>query len=224
MDSLAEPGGVQRVRATFGIGITLAGLTAGLTLLFLGMRSVMEIGGYCAEGGPFVIAQRCPKGVPAIMMLSIWGGLIFAALYLWQCTKNKVPSLILFAWPALFLSLGWNFLEFGLSPPGGGTAWGWLVCAVVFILMGGLPLLAIVGPVMRNLRTPGPGPTELAQPLAGVRKTVAPRARGKVRDVTADLPDDLVEALERLATLHRQGELSDDEYRVAKARLLSGAR
>ena len=53
-------------------------------------------------------------------------------------------GLVSLAWPALFLSLGWNFLEFGLKPPGaepGELAWGWLICAVVFGLMGGVPLV-----------------------------------------------------------------------------------
>ena len=27
-------------------------------------------------------------------------------------------ALAAFAWPALFLSLGWNFFEFGFNPPG----------------------------------------------------------------------------------------------------------
>ena len=51
----------------------------------------------------------------------------------------------LLAWPALFLSLGWNFLEFGFDPPGedDGLVWGWIVCGVVFWLMGGLPLFAL---------------------------------------------------------------------------------
>jgi hypothetical protein len=49
----------------------------------------------------------------------------------------------LLAWPALFLSLGWNFLEYGVDPPDGSAnvVWGWLFCGVLFVLMGGLPLL-----------------------------------------------------------------------------------
>ena len=42
--------------------VSLAGVAAGLTALFLGMRRVMEIGGFCAEGGPFVIQHPCPEG------------------------------------------------------------------------------------------------------------------------------------------------------------------
>jgi hypothetical protein len=36
----------------------------------------------------------------------------------------------------LFLALGWNFIEFGLDPPGGeGTVWGWLIPGVLFWVM-----------------------------------------------------------------------------------------
>ena len=70
----------ERVRASVGVFITLAGLSAGITLLFLGMRAVMEIGGVCADGGPFVTRQSCPDGVPALMVGGIWGGIAFCAL------------------------------------------------------------------------------------------------------------------------------------------------
>jgi hypothetical protein len=56
-----------------------------------------------------------------------------------------------------------------------------------------------------------------------VRTTVAPHKKVKTPP-REDLPDDLIDALERLAALHRNGELSDDEYKVAKARLLGGIR
>lgn len=45
-------------------------------------------------------------------------------------------GLPLLAWPALFLSLGWNFLEYGLDPPFGGIAWSWLLRAGLFALLG----------------------------------------------------------------------------------------
>ncbi len=57
------------------------------------------------------------------------------------------------AWPGLFLSLGWNFLEFAFAPPGGGFAWGWLICGVVFVLMGGLPLLLAFKPLREKFRS-----------------------------------------------------------------------
>src|SRR5262249_35049399 len=116
------------------------------------MRSVMRIGGFCASGQTaFVIEHQCPKGVPLLMLGAVWGGLLFAGLYAWQSFRNGVPSLIALLWPALFLSLGWNFLQYGISPPGnGGPVGGWLICAVVFILMGGIPLVAILPGLLRG--------------------------------------------------------------------------
>ena len=76
----------------------------------------------------------------------IWGGLIFAGIYIWQSVKAKVPSFAGFLWPALFLSLGWNFFEFAFraNNDGQGVAWGWIVCGVLFFLMGGIPLVVAV--------------------------------------------------------------------------------
>lgn len=141
-----------------GVFVGLAGVSAGLTMLFLGMRRVMEIGGFCAEGGPFVIQHHCPEGAIPLVLGGLWGGLIMAAVYAWQVVKHGArPSLLGLLWPALFLSLGWNFLEFGLNPPGGtGLAWGWLVCAVLFGLMGGVPLMwALPAIVKAKPHSPG---------------------------------------------------------------------
>ncbi|MDP9342269.1 MAG: SHOCT domain-containing protein [Actinomycetota bacterium] len=129
---------------SIGVFIGLAGVACSLTLLFLGMRSVMQIGGSCASGNqPFVVSHPCPAGVALLMPASIWGGLIFVGVYVWQTSRYHSPSLLVLIWPALFLSLGWNFLQFGLNPPGGvpGVSGGFLVCAVLFGLMGGVPLL-----------------------------------------------------------------------------------
>jgi hypothetical protein len=50
-------------RSSAWVFVTLAGAVCALTLLFLGMRGVMEVGGACAEGNaPYVIAQPCPPG------------------------------------------------------------------------------------------------------------------------------------------------------------------
>ena len=43
------------------------------------------------------------------------------------------------AWSALFLSLGWNFWEYGLQPPGTDG----IICGVVFAIMGAVPLLGL---------------------------------------------------------------------------------
>jgi hypothetical protein len=210
---------VELLRATVSVFATLGGVSCGLTLLYLGMRAVMDIGGACASGGPYVPRVECPEGVPLLMIGGIWGGLIFVGLYLWATSKHRVPTLVGFAWPALFLSLGWNFLDYGLDPPvGEGLVWGWLVCAVLFALMGGLPLLLMVKPVMAQFgrRAPDAPPPRVVVPT-----------KKKVRELRATTPssrkgEPMVDALERLRALHRSGALSDAEFETAKRRVLHG--
>ncbi len=128
---------VRKVVLTF---VGALGFAAALTILFYCMRSVIEIGGSCASGNtPFEIARPCPKGVPGLMVGSIFGGMFFLAVYVFNAYG---PNLAFLAWPALFLSLGWNFLEYGFDPPfGGGIAFGWLISGIVFVVMGGVPLV-----------------------------------------------------------------------------------
>lgn len=209
------------VRPTIAIAFSLAGVACALALLFLGMRSVMNVGGFCAEGGPYVIAQHCPQGVPAIMVGSILGGLVLAFVYVWQAVRYRVPSFAMLLWPALFLSLGWNFLEYAFDSPiaGGGVVWGWLVCGAVFMLMGGLPLLAVLPATVRGFTRDDDHPPgwPAGMPLAHMQRVV-----GRVQPSGPD--SRLVDELERLARLHEQGALSDDEYEAAKRSLLGKER
>ncbi|MFC1647779.1 hypothetical protein ACFL10_02175 [Patescibacteria group bacterium] len=111
--------------------------------MFLGMRAVMQVGGFCAEGGPYHIAVPCPQGIAVLMPLSIFAMLIGGALYFTAPLKNGPKWGFLF-WSALFIALGWNFFEFGIYPPiGEGISIAWLVCGVLFALMGIGPLLVM---------------------------------------------------------------------------------
>ena len=50
-------------------------------------------------------------------------------LYMVEGAKPaRAPSFTSLLWPALFLSLGWNFLDYAFSSPlsGGDVVWGWL--------------------------------------------------------------------------------------------------
>lgn len=239
------------VRAYVGTVLSLAGLTCALTWVYLAMRSVMEIGGSCAEGGPYVVAQPCPKGVEVTMLGGIFGGLICAALFAWFASKlgGGYGAIVLLAWPALFLSLGWNFWDFGLNPPGEdeGPAWGNIVCGVVFWLMGGLPLLALLGKgVARGLFWPPDRERDASgrekSPLVpdAVRSAVRRPARrspesyfdGVNRPQPAASPpraakpaapkEDVVSRLERLAALRDRGALDPEEYERAKKAVLDG--
>jgi len=134
----------SRAARLTGTFVGLAGLCATLTVLFWSMRAVMEIGGSCASGNtPYEIARPCPQGIPGLMLGSIFGGILMLGVYLVSAAGG--PSLWPLAWPALFLSLGWNFFEYGVDPPlGGDTAPGWLICGVLFAVMGGVPLLLLI--------------------------------------------------------------------------------
>jgi hypothetical protein len=144
-----EKAGSRGVLRTLAVFSSLTGVTAALTLVFLSMRSVMKIGGFCAQGGPYVIQHPCPHGVTGILPASIIGGLILAGVYAFATSNWDIPNFTLLLWSALFLSLGWNFFQYAFNPPAPmkGVAVGWLVCGIVFVLMGGLPLI-VVGPMV----------------------------------------------------------------------------
>ena len=117
-----------------------------LTMVYKSMRSVMDIGGSCASGGPYDIARPCPKGVGWMMTVGIFGMFIGAGISLLGVFPQGGPRPYVFAWSALFLALGWNFLDYGFDPPGGGTSASWLICGFVFVAMGGVPLLFLLSP------------------------------------------------------------------------------
>lgn len=119
---------------------TIFGVAFCITCLYHGMRGIMRLGGIVASGGPYAIAHPAPPWV-WVMPLSIVLGMICFFLNLFTGPDGDGINLMVLAWPGLFLSLGWNFMEFTFNPPGGGLALGWLICGVLFVLMGGLPLL-----------------------------------------------------------------------------------
>lgn len=214
---------LESVRATVSVFVALAGVSCCLTLLFLGMRAVMDVGGSCASGGPYVPRVTCPEGIPLVMMGGVWGGFVFVGLYLWSTSKHGVPTLVALAWPALFLSLGWNFLDYGIDPPyGDGLVWGWLLCAALFALMGGLPLLAMLRPIVDQFTKSGHDtPARVLVPTRTRVKELRAAARAGTGSA-ADGADEetLVESLERLDALHRSGGLSDREFEDAKRRVI----
>jgi hypothetical protein len=213
-----------------------------LTVMFLSMRSVMEIGGFCASGGPYVIENECPKGVSWMMTVAIFVGLLALLVHVVASMSLPGPRFALLAWPALFLSLGWNFWEFGLdagAENGGGTAAGWIVCGVVFVLMGGLPLIwLLASPTGRRSLLWADGESSTDRPtVRATAASVSPLAVRKLRSESAmrpppgpprlsveddDVdPDDFTTRLERLAAMYRRGDLSAAEFEAAKSKLLT---
>jgi hypothetical protein len=127
-----------------------------LTLLYSSMRAVMDVGGACASGGAYEIRQACPKGVGWVVPISIFG-MFFAGIFTFLGVFDEGgPRPYVFAWSALFLALGWNFLDYGFDKPGGGTEAGWLICGFVFVAMGGAPLLLLFSPRVARWSLWGP--------------------------------------------------------------------
>ena len=119
--------------------VLLIGVT--LTWAFFSMRSVMDVGGSCADGGPYVSAQPCPDGswliavaVPVMLLTAMLGSATAMSI--------GAPNLLIPLWGLLFGCLGWNFLEFAFAGPG--IVWGWLICGVMFWLMAAPAVFAIL--------------------------------------------------------------------------------
>jgi len=111
-----------------------------VTWTFHGMRAVMDVGGTCAQGGPYEIAQPCPSGA-WLLSLAIPVMVAVAMLGSYLAYRLSAPGLLVPMWAVLFGSLGWNFLEYGFADDG--PVWGWVVCGVVFELMA-LPALGVI--------------------------------------------------------------------------------
>ena len=217
-----------------GAFIGFAGIAFCITLLFLVMRAVLAVGGFCAEGGPYAIRTHCPAGVPWMTPLAIFGGLISVGLargFAWE----RFGGLVLLAWPALFLSLGWNFfaLGFGLIAKAGIQPVG-ILLGIMFWLLGGGPLLLILpdlvggrghkgrSPASSRAQAAGGAPTHSAAP--GAQQAPLSSSPSPTPSATAPAGGqaDLGGELERLSGLHRGGELTGAEVEAAKRRLLGG--
>ena len=198
----------ERVRGTIGILVTGGGVVCGLTVLFLGMRTVMDIGGSCGSVG----TPACPHSA-ALVPAGIWGGLVFTGLYIWQCAKHRVPSWVSLIWPALFLSLGYNFFDYAFK--NSTVQAGFLICGIVFALMGGLPLIYAI-PHLWNVYVRGD--IEATKPWHVRTTGTAVKAISQI-----GRKKDMTEQLEDLSELHESGALSDFEYAKAKDKVIREA-
>ena len=216
--------------AGYLVGIALG--TMSMTLLFLGMRAVMDVGGICADGGPYVTAQPCPNGVPIAMVGGMFGLFGSAGLIVWFGSRigKAAASIVALGWPVLFLALGLNFMDYAFHPPNNEATpvWGWLIPGVVFWLLGGAPI-GVGLLAWREARAGRPGSRLSRQvatrvPSRAVIFNFGSPASGWGAPRPAPAPDaeaarprpDLVDDLARLAELHEAGELTDDEFAAAK--------
>ena len=221
----------------------LAGLAFSIALLFLEMRAVLDVGGSCADGGPYVSAQPCPDGT-WLMFVAIFGGFGWGALAIASGVRigGRYAAVPYLWWPGLFCSLGFNFLQYGIAfPVGGGLELGFLIPGVLFELMGAIPLVLALrfggsgsdaarerlrqAQLAAGLRPAG-SPTDdgsyptLSDALGGLMPTSGPSPEPAGEPLSAI---GLAGDLERLADLHDRGALTDEEFAAAKAALLTSA-
>ncbi|MGY1714696.1 SHOCT domain-containing protein [Geodermatophilus sp. SYSU D01106] len=214
----------RRVTGAVVLGVGVAAGAAAVTLLWRLMRSVTAVGGSCADGGPYVSAQPCPDGTGATI------GLLFVLVPLflggtwWGALRAQAPNPVLLGWPALFLTLGWQFLRDGVDPPAGAgdISLGYLICGVVFVLMGAAPLLLLPSAWRgsRRTRRAQAGPPPVVTTFPHLRDHRPSRGSSAPDLPGGDDPRDLTGRLERLAALHASGALTDAEFRAAKAATL----
>jgi hypothetical protein len=123
-----------------GLVASVALVGVALAWTYFGMRSIMDIGGACATGGPYVPVQPCPEG--ASTLLSVGAPLLLLATFAASgiALTLRAPTLLLLMWFLLFGSLGWNFLEYAVAEDD--IVMGWLIPGIMFELMA-LPALLL---------------------------------------------------------------------------------
>jgi hypothetical protein len=146
-----------------------AGVIACVLAASAGMRDVMRTdGGFCASGGPYVVASQCSSADMRLLLLGILGGLVATAIMVaGSAVFGRGSSAGLVAWVALFGLLGWNFIDEVVHPTGGQGSGGWLISGVVFWLLAVGGLVPMVAGLVGDLRTAGrPDPIAASlQPL-----------------------------------------------------------
>jgi hypothetical protein len=218
-----------------GLALSLAVL--GLTWLNRVMDSVLSVGGSCGSGGAYEVATPCPGGA-WMAPVGLFAGLVGLGLYLLRRPAGS-PQLLIFAWPALFGSLGVQFLRAAAAESG---AYGFWLCGIVFLVMAAAPIVLVVvgerGAMGRLLVGDGMAEPEGAedQPQLRIARVEADGTTSRFSelgpvDLRGPAPDDLdgedggdlCENLDRLSRLHRQGDLSDAEFAEAKQKVLEGS-
>lgn len=116
-------------------------LAAGTTLLFIGSMQIMDVGGFCAEGGPYEIAVHCPasSGVSVTIALPMIAAGVLLGIF--GARGFGVPAHGFF-WTLLFGVEGIAFLISAFSIPEGVSV-AWLICGVLFIGIAVPPLFMI---------------------------------------------------------------------------------
>jgi hypothetical protein len=131
-----------RIPVLLATAVGALGLATSIAVMWRSMRAVMDLGGTCASGGPYAVAAQCPNGAIELLSAAFPAVFVFGGLLAWGASEmcRRGAMVVVLAWPGLFLSLGWNFVEYGVNDR---PVWGWLVCGLLFAVMGAAPLVAV---------------------------------------------------------------------------------
>ena len=141
------------------VGVLVAcvlGLGVSMTWTFLSLRVGLGVGGPCAEGGPHVPLQACPDG-SALIAVAIPLMLLSALVGTAVALSVSAPNLFVPMWAALFGSLSWNFLDYGVTTLGS-PVWSWVICGVAFAVVA-LPAVYAMALGLRATLVPRDGAT-----------------------------------------------------------------
>ena len=106
------------------------------TVLYQAAALLSGIGGFCADGGPYVIATHCPAVLDWAFPVGFIGTFLAAVIGL-VFQRGFAAPVIVWAWPIVFVGLG---IEFFLSIPTSGVFVA-ILCGTLFVVMGLAPLL-----------------------------------------------------------------------------------
>jgi hypothetical protein len=151
--------------------------TACLLALVDGMRDVMQTdGGFCASGGPYVIAHQCSSADIRLIMVGIFGALIAAGFYAGGSAGlgSRAASAGLLLWAALFSTLGWNFVTVGRHS----GASGMLFTGVLFLAMAVGGLIPLVARLADDLRRPSSRPDPVIPGMQPLVRAAVPSVPG----------------------------------------------
>jgi hypothetical protein len=160
--------------------------TACLLALAAGMRDVMRTdGGFCASGGPYVIAHQCSAADIHLIMAGIFGALIAAAFYAGGSAGlgSKAASAGLLLWAALFGTLGWNFVSAGRA-----GASGMLFTGVLFLVMAAGGLIPVLARLARDLRRPAVRPDPVIPGMQPLVRAAVPAFPGRAAGAGHHVP------------------------------------
>jgi hypothetical protein len=180
---------------------TVAGLgllAFSITVVLAGLARLVA-NGSCANHPAFVSTRPCPPGTEALILMvgaAFFTGFAGWAAYQWRAPRGGAspwrdgPDFGGFWWSALFLGAAALFFRamraFQAAGANGG-AWGMGVVGVVFVVMGGVPLL-LVARRLPALVFGGPRPPSWLGSAAGAAAGAIAGARAAA--VADPVPDD----------------------------------